>query len=67
MLPMSVLTVKQVMAETIRECHLNYHLLEMLTKVNERTVDLNRESRQSNTMPYLTHTLRHKVHFGKKQ
>lgn len=54
----------RVMAETIRECHLNYHLLEMLTKVNERTVDLNRESRQSNTMPYLTHTLRHKVHFA---
>ena len=50
-------------------CHV-YHLIEMLTKVNELVLDMHRQPAQSNKalpiqVPYLTHTLRAKVRLGK--
>ena len=60
--------------KVIQNCCYLYHLLEMLTKVNELMVDMfkvYKETDQSNMLsfvqvPYLAHTLRHKVRFGKK-
>ena len=57
----------------MQNCRL-FHLLEMLTKVNELMVDMSKvykETNQSNMLsfvpvPYLAHTLRHKVRFGKR-
>lgn len=63
-------TFYQVLIKVIREyCHC-YHLLEMLTKVNERIVDKQTCGGPNRVMtdhvPYLTHTLRAKVHLGMK-
>ena len=46
--------------------HHTYDLLEMLTLLNHWTDNLHKKNGQSNVMvPYVTHTLREKVRFGK--
>lgn len=61
--------IQQVLIEVIREhCH-RFHLLDMLTDVNQRVVDKQSGSPNRVTsvqVPYLTHTLRAKVHLGMK-
>ena len=43
-----------------------HNLLEMLTLLNHWTDNLHKKNGQSNVMvPYVTHTLRRKVRFGK--
>ena len=54
------------MVNAVSRYHQTYDLLEMLTLLNHWTGNLHKKNGQSNVMvPYVTHTLRHKVRFGK--
>ena len=55
-----------MMVNAVSRYHQTYDLLEMLTLLNHWTGNLHKKNGQSNVMvPYVTHTLRHKVRFGK--
>ena len=54
------------MVNAVSTYHQTYDLLEMLTLLNHWTGNLHKKNGQSHVMvPYVTHTLRHKVRFGK--
>ena len=53
--------------QVIQGCYHRHHLLEMLIKVNKRIADEQRGNPNGGItvqVPYLTHTLRAKVHLG---
>lgn len=55
-----------MMVNAVRGYHQTYHLLEMLTLLNHWTKKLREKRDRLNVMmPYVTHTLRHEVRFGK--
>ena len=55
-----------MLVNAVRRYHQKYDLLEMLTLLNHWTDNLRKKNGQSSVMvPYVTHTLRHKVRFGK--
>ena len=55
-----------MMVNAVSRYHQTYDLLEMLTLLNHWTGNLLKKNGQSHVMvPYVTHTLRHKVRFGK--
>lgn len=55
-----------MLVNAVRGYHQTYHLLEMLTLLNYWTKKLLKKRGQLNEMmPYVTHTLRHEVRFGK--
>ena len=55
-----------MMVNAVSRYHQTYDLLEVLTLLNHWTDKLHKKNGQSNVMvPYVTHTLRHKVRFGK--
>ena len=55
-----------MLVNAVSRYHQTYDLLEMLTLLNHWTDNLHKKNGQSNVMvPYVTHTLRHKVRFGK--
>ena len=62
--------IQQVLIKVIRKYRHRYHLLELLTEVNKRVLDKQHGVGQNRAMtvhvPYLTHTLRAKVHLGMK-
>ncbi|XP_044178990.1 uncharacterized protein LOC114974816 [Acropora millepora] len=54
----------EMMVNAVSRYHQTYDLLEMLTLLNHWTDNLHKKNGQSNVMvPYVTHTLRHKVRF----
>ncbi|XP_074622862.1 uncharacterized protein LOC141881089 isoform X3 [Acropora palmata] len=56
----------EMMVNAVSRYHQTYDLLEMLTLLNHWTGNLHKENGQSYVMvPYVSHTLRHKVCFGK--
>ena len=55
-----------MMVNAVCGYHQTYSLLEMLTLLNHWTDNLHKKNGRSNVMvPYVTHTLRHNVRFGK--
>ena len=55
-----------MMVDAVSRYHDRYHLLEMLTLLNQWTDNLHKKNAQSNVVvPYVTHTLRDTVRFGK--
>ena len=56
-----------MMVNVFSTYHQTYDLLEMLTLLHHHWTDnLHKKNGQSNVMvPYVAHTLRYKVHFGK--
>ena len=55
-----------MMVNAVRRYHQTYDLLEMLTLLNLWTDNLHKKNGLSNVMvPYVIHTLRDKVRFGK--
>ena len=55
-----------MMVNVVSRHHGKYHLLEMLTLLNHWTDNLHKKNGQSNVVvPYVIHTLRDKVRFGK--
>jgi len=55
-----------MMVNAVSRYRQTHNLLEMLTLLNHWTDNLHKKNGQSNVMvPYVTHTLRHNVRFGK--
>ena len=55
-----------MMVNAVSRYRQTHNLLEMLTLLNHWTDNLHKKNGQSNVMvPYVTHTLRRKVRFGK--
>ena len=55
-----------MMVNAVSGYHQTHNLLEMLTLINHWMDNLHKKNSQPNVMvPYVTHTLRHNVRFGK--
>ena len=60
--------IEQALIETIRKYCDRYHLLDLLTKVNECMADKQRQNGvKAVHVPYLNHTLRAEMHLGKHE
>ena len=57
-----------MLCETIRKYSDRYHLLDVLTKVNECMADKQRKKGgKAVQVPYVNHTLRAEMHLGKQE
>jgi len=64
---LDIFYIQQVLIEAIRKDWNNLHLLDILTKVNERMADKHHSNGVFPVqVPYQNHTLRAKVHLGMK-